>query len=452
MVDTVLVVDDDENWLFTAECLLKDSFRVLKSSDRQTCLCKLECERVQLIILDLGLPGVSEYELLHYIKRYYASIPVIILTARNDLRTAITAMQSGADDYVTKEDADQLLPLSVKKNLESQSLKDRVDGFQAELQSKSETFIPRHPAYEAVFEMAVKYVQHGVSSICIEGETGTGKTMIVEHLRNQYLPGKPMIAENCANFTASIADSLLLGHEKGAFTGADKLKKGKFELANGGILFLDEIGNMSLEVQEKVLCAIRDKKIKRIGGEKEISVDFLLITATNTDLASAVEQGHFRKDLYYRINQAKLRMPDFKEYPEVVAEFMDYFVRFFNKKLNKDFVPSDDFRHYILSQPWEGNVAELSSCIELIVQFHPDNCLLKNLIESAENRQAEDPLLLSGSLKEKVGSFERREINLALQASANNLSKAARRLGMPLSTLQSKMRKLGIGKSTDGNG
>lgn len=452
MTDTILVVDDDENWLFTAECLLKDSFKVLKSCDRQSCIRKLEHERVQLIILDLGLPGIREYELLHYIKRYYASIPVVILTARNDIRTAIGAMQSGADDYVTKEDAGEMLSLSVKKNLQSQSLKNRVDGFQAELQSKSETFIPRHPAYQRVFEMAVKYVQHGVNSICIEGETGTGKTMIVEHLRNQYMPGKPMIAENCANFTASIADSLLLGHEKGAFTGADKQKKGKFELANGGILFLDEIGNMSLEVQEKVLCAIRDKKIKRIGGEKEISVDFLLITATNTDLSKAVEEGSFRKDLYYRINQAKLQMPCFQDYPEVVSEFMEYFVEFFNRKLNKDFIPSEEFKHYVHSQGWGGNVAELRSCIELVVQFHPDDCLLKNLIESSANRESTKTALLSGTLKEKVGSFERQEIDRALQDSRYNMSAAARQLGLPLSTLQSKMQKLGIRKPVTEHG
>lgn len=444
MNNTVLVVDDDQNWLFTAECLLRDSFRVLKSRDRQSCLESLDQERVQLVILDLAIPGVSEFELLTHIKRFYSSIPVVILTARSDIRTATAAMRSGADDYVTKEDAEELLLYSVTKNIENQNLKTRVAGFQAELQSRARTFVPSHPAYQQVFEMATKYVQHNVCSICIEGETGTGKTMIVEYLRNTLMPDRPMISENCANFTASIADSLLLGHEKGAFTGADKQQKGKFELADGGILFLDEIGNMPLEVQEKVLCAIRDKKIKRVGGVKEIPVDFMLITATNSDLKQAVEQGTFRKDLYYRINQAKLKMPSLAEYPEVVPEFMEHFIKYFNEKLNKNFVPDGTFKNYILNQSWEGNVAELSGVIELVIQFHPDESIINSLVQSSASHSPDCMTLVMGTLKERVMAFEKREIIRALQENRNNVSGAARQLGIPQSTLQSKIQKLGI--------
>ena len=449
MNNTVLVVDDDQNWQFTAECLLKDSFRVLKSHDRQSCLKNLERERVQLVILDLGIPGVGEFDLLTHIKKFYSSIPVVILTARSDIRTATAAMRSGADDYVTKEDAQELLLYSVQKNIENQNLKTRVAGFQAELQSRARTFVPSHPAYLQVFEMATKFVQHGVCSICIEGETGTGKTMIVEYLRNTLMPDKPMIAENCANFTSSIADSLLLGHEKGAFTGADKQQKGKFELADGGILFLDEIGNMPLEVQEKVLCAIRDKKIKRVGGEKEIAVDFLLITATNTDLLQAVEAGTFRKDLYYRISQAKLKMPSLTDYPEVVPEFMDHFVNYYNDKLNKDFVPTEEFNNYIINRHWGGNVAELSGVIELVVQFHPDKSIINNLMQSMPGGAADQSALFKGTLKDRVEAFERMEILRALRMHENNVSRTARDLGVPQSTLQSKLVKLGIKHARD---
>jgi DNA-binding NtrC family response regulator len=368
MKSTILIVDDERNIREgLAEAFAMEGYEALTASDGQEAIAVLEERYIDLVITDLKMPKVSGMELLQHVKRRWENIPVIIITAHGDITEAVAAMQYGALEFVTKPlDLEHLLKLT-KNALAIRELSIKNEELREEVlaQQRTSSIIGKSPAMRRIFDL-IRKVAPTKASVLITGESGVGKEVIADAIHNlSPRRDKPLIKVHCAALAESLLESELFGHEKGAFTGAQARKRGRFELADTGSLFLDEIGEINQSVQIKILRVLQDRKFERVGGESTMEVDVRFIAATNKDLKAEIAAGRFREDLYYRLNVVNIHVPPLRDRREDIPLLAATFLHEFSEENGK---PIDGFepraRQALYAYDWPGNVRELRNCIE----------------------------------------------------------------------------------------
>ena len=446
---TVLVVDKDERARESLVSALRRDYRVLRAASGEAAIELMQGEDVDVMLLDLHLPGIGGFDVLNITKENYPHIEVVVVSEVQELGVAIEAMRHGAFHYMAKDLEADAVRLLVANASERQNLSRSVLRLNAEVAEHHDREFIAGPsrATREVIELVQK-VAKLPATVLVLGESGTGKELLARLLHRQSGdPSAPFVAVNLAAIPRELVESTLFGHEKGSFTGAIRQQIGKFELASGGTLFLDEIGDLRVELQAKLLRAIQENEIERIGGTHPIKTNFRLIAATNVDLERAVKEGRFREDLYFRLRIIPIRMPALRERIEDVPELANFFLRRYSVKFRKNLegiaeTALDTLKGYW----WPGNIRELENLIErlvavsdkawitdedLPVEFHVAQ--LNNDGPSGENM-----------LDRAVATFERNYIVRALDKYEWNVTATARALGIPLSTLKAKMSRLGI--------
>jgi DNA-binding NtrC family response regulator len=445
---TVLIVDDDQGMRDTISAILKRDYRVLAVSSGEAALATLRSEDIHLMILDIRLPGISGFEVLRIVKENYSLVEVIMISAINEIETAVQAMKHGAYHYINKDfDYDALRSL-VRNAAERQDLNRQVMTLTAQVaeQTDREFLLGPSRSMRDIVDLAQKVARLS-ATVLILGESGTGKELLARMLhRESGRNGAPFIAVNLAAIPPELVESTLFGHERGAFTGAVKQQLGKFELAAGGTLFLDEIGDLRPDLQAKLLRAIQEGEIERIGGPKPIKTDFRLVVATNVDLEKAVKEGAFRDDLYYRINVIPIKMPPLRERLEDLPALARFFVGRYNARFRKQVRGIAEPTLKILSSYWwPGNVRELENLVERLVAVSDKEWITDEDLPLEYHFARFDNTPPSESLfEEACATFERNFILRALERSDWNVSATARHLGLPLSTLKHKLKLLDI--------
>src|SRR3989441_9028224 len=446
---TVLIVDDDEGMRDTLTAILKREYRVLRVSSGEAALPILNREDVDLILLDVRLPGISGFEVLRIVKENYSLIEVLMISAINEIETAVQAMKHGAYHYITKDfDYDQLRSL-VRNASERQDLNRQVLTLSAQVadQTEREFIVGTSKITRDIIDLVHKVAKLS-ATVLILGESGTGKELLARLIHREAGDAEaPFIAVNLAAIPRELAESALFGHERGAFTGAHRQQLGKFELASNGTLFLDEIGDLRLDLQAKLLRAIQEGEIERVGGTHPIKTEFRLIAATNVDIEKAVKDGTFREDLFYRLNVIPIRMPALRDRIEDLPELARFFIRRYNQKFRKNIQGIADSTLRILgSYWWPGNIRELENLIERIVAVSDKDWITDEDLPyelHVAQLDAEGPSA-ENLLERAVTTFERNFLIRALEKSGWNVTATARMLGIPLSTLKFKMDQLEI--------
>jgi DNA-binding NtrC family response regulator len=447
---TVLIVDDDEGMRDTLTAILKREFRVLKVSSGEAALPVLNRENIDLVLLDVRLPGISGFEVLRIVKENYSLVEVIMISALNDIETAVQAMKHGAYHYITKDfDYDQLRSL-VRNASERQDFKHQVLTLSAQVaeQTEREFVVGPSKMTRDIIDLIQKIAKLS-ATVLILGESGTGKELMARLIHREAGDAEaPFIAVNLSAIPRELAESALFGHERGAFTGAHRQQLGKFELASNGTLFLDEIGDLRLDLQAKLLRAIQEGEIERVGGNKPIKTEFRLIAATNVDLAKAVKDGRFREDLYYRINVIPIKLPPLRDRIEDIPQLAEFFLRRYNARFRKRIQGVTDATMAMLKRYWwPGNIRELENLIERLVAVSDKDYIAEEDLPLEFHFAQLEPS--SGSRGENLfedatNTFERNFILRALEKCGWNVTGTAEYLAIPLSTLKYKMDKLDV--------
>ncbi len=444
---TVLVADDEKNIREgLSEALGLEGYRTLGASDGDEALRMVDQGDVDLVITDLRMPKVSGTEVLKTVVGRYPGLPVIVLTGHGTIEDAVSAMRSGAFDFVTKPVNLDHLSLLVKRALESRELarKNRELEAEVEAQRHSSSIIGKSAEMKKVFEL-VRRVAPTRASVMVTGESGVGKELVADAIHN-LSPRRdgPLVKVHCAALAESLLESELFGHEKGAFTGAQGRRRGRFELAHEGTLFLDEIGEINQNVQIKILRVLQERKFERVGGEETVEVDVRIIAATNRDLKEEIRKGSFREDLYYRLNVVSIHVPPLRERRDDIPLLAMAFLREFgeeNGKRIEGFNPKARLSLY--SYPWPGNVRELRNCVESAVVMAAGGLveledLPPSVRSSGEERNVRVPVGSSLAEAEKILITE------TLASQAGNKSRTAEVLGIGRKTLYQKIEDYGI--------
>ena len=446
---TVLIVDDDEGMRDTLTAILKREYRVLRASSGEAALPILNRDDVDLILLDVRLPGISGFEVLRIVKENYALVEVIMISAINEIETAVQAMKHGAYHYISKDfDYDELRSL-VRNASERQDLNRQVLTLSAQVadQTEREFIVGPSKITRDIIDLVNKIAKLS-ATVLILGESGTGKELLARLIhREAGDPDAPFIAVNLSAIPRELVESALFGHERGAFTGAHRQQLGKFELASNGTLFLDEIGDLRLDLQAKLLRAIQEGEIERVGGTKLIKTEFRLIAATNIDLDKAVKDGRFREDLYYRINVIPIKVPPLRDRTEDIPQLAEFFLRRYNTRFRKKIQGITDSTMTMLKKYWwPGNIRELENLIERLVAVSDKEYISEEDLPLEFHFAQLEPLgAQSESLfEEATNAFERNFILRALEKCGWNVTGTAEYLGVPLSTLKYKMDKLDV--------
>jgi len=451
---TILVVDDEPNYRLILSELLKDEgYEVFAADSGETAMKVVRETDLDLVITDMRMPGISGMELLNEVKIFDADLPVIMITAFGEVEKAVAAMQAGAFNYLTKPFNNQELLVSIKKAIEHYTLvreNVRLKGEVTNLYNFS-NMIAKDEKMHQVFSLIQK-VAPTTASVLITGESGTGKELVARAIHfNSPRREEPLISLNCAGLPEHLLESELFGHERGAFTGAVALRKGRFELADGGTIFLDEIGEMPLNLQAKLLRVLQEKSFERLGGSKTLQVDVRIVAATNKELKEEVNQGAFREDLYYRLNVLNLHLPPLRERADDIPLLANHFLEKFAKRLNRpELKISSAALRYLTRQPWEGNVRELENCIErAAILCNNDSIELSDVQFDREpptsslpvGQLSIDHLPAGHRLPEYLDAIEKNLIQQALVEAHNIQAHAAEKLGITKSLLQYKIKK-----------
>ena len=447
---TILICDDDQGMRDTLSAILKRDYRVLTVSSGEAALVLLREEDVDVILLDVRLPGISGFDVLRIVKENYSLIECIMISAINEIETAVQAMKHGAYHYITKDfDYDELRSL-VRNACERQDLNRQVITLSAQVaeQGEREFLIGPSRQIRDIVDLVHKVAKLS-ATVLILGESGTGKELLARLLHRESGKGDaPFIAVNLSAIPHELVESTLFGHERGAFTGAHKQQLGKFELATGGTLFLDEIGDLRFDLQAKLLRAIQEGEIERVGGSKPIRTDFRLVVATNVDLEKAVKDGRFREDLFYRINVIPIRMPPLRDRIEDLPELARLFLNRYRTKFRKPVRGVSASALKILSTYWwPGNIRELENLIERLVAVTDKEWITDEDLPLEYHFAKLDSTAAAGGetlFQEACDTFERTFILRALEKADWNVTATARYLGLPLSTLKHKMARLDL--------
>lgn len=443
---SILLVEDDLTFSRILEGFLsKKGFQVTVSNKGKDGLKAFQSRSFDMVILDYRLPDTTGMDILHEIKSEKPATPVVIMTSFQDIRTAVKAIKAGAFEYITKPvNPDELLMI-VEQALKKEK---RVEPVSAQVVTSQ--FVQGNSALSKKLYEMVRLVAPTNMSVLIEGESGTGKENVARMIHQLSPRAKhPFVAVDCGALSKELAGSELFGHVKGAFTGAMLDKIGQFEAAHKGTIFLDEVGNLSYEVQVKLLRAIQERIIQPIGSNKEVKVDVRIITATNDDLSESVKNGAFREDLYHRVNEFKLEVPAVRERGDDLYEFLNFFRESANAELGKKVKGFEQdvitlFERY----DWPGNLREMKNVVKRAVLLTSgDNVRLESIpqeMRSSVNEAAKEKSAPVYDLKALQEVQERETIMKTLQEVRYNKSKAARILNIDRKTLYMKMEKYGI--------
>ena len=438
----ILVVDDERNIREgLGEYLRLEGYGVLLASDGREGVATVEKVDFDLVITGLKMPSLSGSDLLRHVVSRYPSVPVIVLTGHGTVEDAVDAMRNGAYDFITKPVNLEHLAMLVHRALERCELTRRNEELlqEIEIQRRTSTIIGRSPAIQRIFDL-VRKVAPTKASVLITGESGVGKELIADAIHNlSPRSDKPFIKVHCAALAESLLESELFGHEKGAFTGAQARKKGRFEMAHEGTLFLDEIGEINQNVQIKILRVLQEKRFERVGGEDTIESDVRVIAATNRNLKDEIAKGTFREDLYYRLNVVNIHVPPLRERKDDIPLLAGAFLAEFaddNGKQVKGFDPRA--RSALYAYAWPGNVRELRNCIESAVVMASGELITPDDLPPGIQSGPEE-----STIKVPPGSTlaeaERIIIRETLSTQAGNKSRTAEILGIGRKTLYQKL-------------
>ena len=457
-MSTILVVDDDDAHRTMLRTLIAGwGYSVFEADDGSTAIREVQAQSYDLVLMDVRMVKVSGLEALDKIKAHNPAIPVIIMTAYSSVETAVEALKQGAHDYLTKPLDFDKLKITIERAMEHTRLKEENRLLRETLgkQFDRQNIIGRSSAMTRLLE-TVAQVAPSEATVLITGESGTGKELIAGAIHfNSHRKKGPFIKINCAAITETLLESELFGHEKGAFTGADRRKEGRFFQAHGGSLFLDEVSEMSLTMQVKLLRVLQEREFTRVGGEHTIQVDVRVIAATNKNLIDLIGKGTFREDLYYRLNVVGIEIPTLRQRKEDVLLLAQHFLEIFsakNRKQIKGFTPRA--MDYLIKYDWPGNVRELMNAIERAVVLTRSNYLNETdfpfiqstLLNEQEISRQTAQISLGEDISVSLEDVERTTIIKTLQAAGGNKSEAARRLGITRKTLHKKLKAYGVMK------
>jgi two-component system response regulator AtoC len=447
-MEKILIVDDNETLRFTLSELLEESgFEHKAVEDGLSALDEIKKNFYDLVILDMRIPGMSGIEILKKIREKDKSLPVIMLTAFGEIKTAVEAMKQGAQDFITKPFDNDAMIMAIRKTLELKYLNEEVGLLRKKIDEKyrDSEVIGKSEAMIKVFEQ-VNIVAPTKLSVLIEGESGTGKEVIACLIHSSGdRSSKPFIAVDCGAIPESLIESELFGHEKGAFTDAKNAKEGKFELANEGTIFLDEITNLSESNQIKLLRVLQERKVTRLGAKKSIKLDIRIIAATNLKLAEAVNNQRFRQDLYYRLNEFSLELPPLRERKDDISLFVEHFIRDTNSELNRNVKGvSDKVMEKLVSHSWHGNVRELRNVIRRSVLLSKGEIISTIEIPDEIKFSSQESSSGSTSISDIKNDLEKDLILKAIKDAGGNKTKAAKILDMNERTFYRKIKNLGI--------
>jgi len=459
MAEVIYLVDDDDgSRTAMARALGRVGYSIEPFASGEEALEALRenSAAVDMVISDVRMPGMSGYELLREVRASWPHLPFILVTAFADVDDAVSALQEGADDYLTKPVRMQELRQRVQLHLERRVLSDENRRLKERL-SKSFGFdgiVGHSKAMETLIDR-LRVVAPTRSTVLIVGESGTGKELVANAL-HQHSPRAegPFIAVNCGAIPGEILESELFGHEKGAFTGAHQRRIGLVESASGGTLFLDEVSELSLDLQVKLLRVLEDRTVTRVGGTVKIPVDFRLVAATNRDLGRWVGEERFREDLYYRLKVVTLEIPPLRERIEDIPLFVQHFLEVFNREMDRDIKRVHPSVLAALKRcRWKGNVRELRNVMESMVLFaQGSEITLEDLPQEYRTTAPSPPPVSQGEWAPRtMAEIEKEAILRTLQHTGNHRGKAAAMLGIGLRTLQRKLKEYGEIEGNSGN-
>ncbi len=449
----ILIVDDDKGHLMTLKTIV-DSWGhfVETAKDGQKAIDQIKENSFDLILMDVRMAGMSGIEALKRIKAYNPAIPILIMTAYSSVDSAVEAIKSGAYDYLTKPLDFETLRLTIERSIEHAGLKEENKELKRRIRSDFDIgdIIGKSKQMKELLDM-VSMIAPSDATVLITGESGTGKELLALAIhRNSKRQDNPLVIVNCAALTETLLESELFGHEKGAFTGADKRREGRFMQAHKGTIFLDEVGETSQRMQAKLLRVIQEREFQRVGGQKTISIDVRILAATNKDLKKETLKGTFREDLFYRLNVVNLNIPPLRERLEDIPVLALSFVEKYAKKNRKEVKGFSPLAmDMLLKYNWPGNVRELENAIERGVI----------LLSGEYMTEKETPLNISESYSAKTGwetakavyheirplkEIEKEAVLATLKAARGNKSETARRLGINRKTLHKKLQSYGI--------
>jgi DNA-binding NtrC family response regulator len=459
----ILVVDDDKVVLrAVTQILEREGYQVVAIDDAVEGLTASKDPSVDVAVLDIKMPNLSGMDLLRAIKASRPDVEVIMMTAFATVETAVEAVKAGAYDYLTKpfENIDEV-SLTVSKAVERKALKDRTRVLEEALtvRSQFEDLIGQSAQMRAVFKL-VETVSYSTATVLIQGESGTGKELVARaiHFRSPR-KDKPFIAVNCSALTDTLLESELFGHVKGAFTGATVNKKGLFEAADGGTIFLDEIGDVPPATQVRLLRVLQEGEVKRVGANESIKVDVRVIAATNVDLARAKEQGKFREDLFYRLNVITVNLPPLRDRPEDVPLLASHFLKMYANKLTKKMTGiTPRAMEALTCNRWVGNVRELENVIERAAVLSAGEIVdiddLPPGFREAPKGGGEVEIFSLAHLpyaqakRLAMRAFERRYLSALLEKNGHNVSSAARAAGVDRSNFRRLLKQYDVGRNS----
>jgi DNA-binding NtrC family response regulator len=447
---TVLIVDDEKliRWSINRE-LAKEGFTVYEAEHAKEAINILHKQEPDVIILDQMLPDTTGIDILPEIQMILPAVPVIILTAVDKSQTAVKALKMGAFDYITKPVNIEELKITILKALEATRLKRQITHFIKEQQATCGMYglLGSSPVMRTVCENINKIAQSSGTTVLITGESGTGKELAAKAIH--YISDRrehPFVPINFSALTETLVESELFGHEKGAFTDARTQKKGLFELAEGGTIMLDEIGDTSPKIQVKLLRVLEQKVIQRVGGTKDIPIHVRIVAATNRSLEMLIEEGKFRSDLYYRLHVASIHLPPLRERGEDIIMLAEFFINEFNIAFHKNFKGlSEDTKKLFLEYEWPGNVRELRNVIERAVLMDEGDYIFSHHVVLGHihklKSEAQGLAFDVGAEGQSLDEIEKKVLLSALEKTKYNQSQAAKLLKISRDTLRYRMKK-----------
>jgi DNA-binding NtrC family response regulator len=460
----LLIVDDEVSMLRGLEFHLQENtkYNILTASDRETAIELLEANQIDLVVSDLMLPDIEDgLEIIKTAKHQWYQPTVLAMTAFESVENAVSAMKAGADDFISKGFGLDEMTLRIENMLKK---KHKVDQLAIENRILRETIqkqfsdyqiIGQSPKIRDLMKKVRKVAEDAKSTCLIQGESGTGKDLVARTIHSLSVRrGSPFVPLNCAAIPENLIESELFGHEKGAFTGAYSTKQGKFEDARGGIIFLDEIGELPLQLQVRLLRVLEERSFYRVGGKQPIDVDVMVISATNSDLSNLVKESQFREDLFFRLNVINIWVPPLRERKEDVRLLATFFLDKFNRDRNKNLKFSEKALQLLESYDFPGNVRELRNIVEDAFVFtegnwiNPENLSLRQtrLIIEEEETPGKFSEFEGLTYKEVVDKFETEFILSLLYENQWNINETARKVGMTREWLSKKVNRLGLKK------
>jgi len=450
----ILVIDDEESQRnILSGYLRKKGFKIFSAASGSEGVTIVKNNHIDIILSDYKMPDKTGLEVLEEVKQINPEINFVILTAYGTIENAVRAIHLGAYDYISKPVNLDELDILIGKIIEHKNLKSEINLLRNQLQEKHKisSIISGSPIMQEVLSM-VSRAAESKATILINGESGTGKEVLAKSIH--YITSRknyPFIAVNIPALPETLLESELFGHEKGAFTGADKAKKGRFELADKGTIFLDEIGDVPLGVQVKLLRVLQEQKIERLGATENFDIDVRIIAATHQDLELKIKEGTFREDLYYRLNIVSVKIPPLRERREDILQLIEHFISKYSKENNKDDIEiSREAVDLLMKYNYPGNVRELENIIERAVVLCRDNIITLSDIPNSIRGFKQEEIITSSdvTLADQVEALEKKLIYDALDKSNGNQTLAAKMLGLTERNIRYKIQKYGIKKKT----